>query len=124
MKSSLLGLVVASMTCFTGCMSLVPKDMFEPSVEVYQATINFKVAEKHWPRDYEELSDFLKHSHDPSYTSLQTVKFHRLDFIRLRDGGLKIDMDYTTASGDATVRDSFMMSAPQIIHEEQGNGTP
>jgi hypothetical protein len=114
-KSFLLGLVVASMTCFTGCMS-VPEDTFKPSTELYLAAINFQLAEKRWPRDYEDLSDFLKRSHDPHYASLQAVKFHRLDFISLRDGDLKVDMDYTTASGDATVSDSFVMSVPQIIH--------
>ena len=106
------------MTCFTGCISL-PKDMFNPLAELQQGTLKFQLAEKRWPRDYEELSDFLKHSDEPAYTSLQAVKFHRLDFISLSDGALNVEINYTTASGDATVSDSFVMSVPQIVHEEQ-----
>jgi hypothetical protein len=74
MESFLLGLVVASMTCFTGC-TIIPEDTFNPLVELQQGTLKFQLAEKHWPRDYEDLSGFLKRSHDPTYASLQTVKF-------------------------------------------------
>jgi hypothetical protein len=122
MKSLLFVLALAGMTCFTGCIS-VPKDMFDPFGEVFRSVINFQLAEKRWPRDYEELSGFLKRSDDPTYKSLESVKFHRLDFIVLSDGGLKIYMDYTTASGDATVNDSFVLSKPKITPEQKGNGS-
>ena len=89
MKSFLLILAMAGMACFTGCIS-VPKDMVVPGVELQQATLKFRLAEKHWPRDYDDLSGFLKRSHDPTYASLQAVKFHRLDFIALPDGGIKV----------------------------------
>ena len=121
MKSFLLILVMAGMTCFTGCIS-VPKDMVVPGVELQQATLKFRLAEKRWPKDYDELSGFLKRSHDPTYASLQAVKFHRLDFIALPDGGIKVDMRYTTASGDATLPMGFWMGKPTIYNEEQGGG--
>ena len=119
-KSFLIVLVMAGMTCFTGCISF-PKDMVTPAVELQQATLNFRLAEKHWPKDYEELSGFLKRSHDPTYASLQAVKFHRLDFVALPDGGIKVDMRYTTASGDATLNMGFWMGKPTTYNEDPGN---
>ncbi len=122
MNSVLLGLVMAGTACFVGCMSDVPKDTFTPIGDLNRAVITFQIAEKRWPRDYEELSDFLKHSDDPAYTRLEAVKFHRLDFINQLDGGLKVDVNYTTASGDATVSDSQVLSVPKVVHGEQDNG--
>lgn len=110
-KGLLLSLVAACMAFFTGC-SVVPKDAFDPAGELFQSAIKFQLAEDRWPKDYEDLSTFLKNSDDPAYTSLQAVKFHRLDFISLSGGRLKIDVDYTTASGDATSRMSFVLSTP------------
>lgn len=108
--------MVAGM-CLTGCIS-PPKDMFDPAVELEQGTIKFQLAEKRWPMDYDDLSGFLMRSHDPTYASLKAVKFHRLKFIALPDGGIKIDMNYTTTSGDAKVKCSFGIGKPEIIPEQ------
>jgi hypothetical protein len=112
MKYVLLGFAVICTTFLTGCMSqkagaglgaavleAALKPMFEPSLELARGANEFREQRKRWPKDYEELSSFLRHSDDRTFRQLQAVQFHSIHFSDLPDGRLRVDADYTARSG-------------------------
>jgi len=70
----------------------------EPPVALAEGANEFSVAKKHWPRNYEELSRFLRHSDEKIYTALQAAQFERIEFSDMPDGCLEINADYTIRS--------------------------
>ena len=110
----LLGFAVTCMAVFTGCISqragaglgavvleAAVKPMFDPVFELACAANEFRETKKRWPKDYDELSSFLKRSDDKTYQTFQTVKYQRIDFSETTDGKLKINADYTFSSRGA-----------------------
>jgi len=87
--------------------------MFEPSLELASASHQFRGARKRWPKDYEELSGFLKESDDEKFMQLQAVRFHSIRFAELPDGKLKIDADYSVDSANVRI-DGMQLTAFDI----------
>jgi len=144
MKYALLGLAMVCASVFTGCISRktadglgarVLRDVLEigldPAFELAYASNEFRVAKHRWPRDYEELSSFLKQADDKTYSSFQAVKYHPITFTETADGKLRIEADYTlnlnsparkltsgdtVSSASGTGRIEFMLS-PFDPHE-------
>lgn len=124
----LLSLVATCVTISTGCtahriaVGLGPrfaeamaeqmiKPMFEPSIALAYAANEFREAKEHWPKDYEELSNFLKQFDEQRYNVLQSVLFHRIEFGEMPDGRLEINADYSSASGGTVSIDRMRISA-------------
>jgi adhesin HecA-like repeat protein len=66
----------------------------QPALDLQYASNEFRVAKQRWPQNYDELSSFLKQTDDTTYSSLQTVEFHRIKFTEAAEGKLRIDADY------------------------------
>ena len=124
MKYVLLGLAMTCTTFLTGCASqntsaglgatvleAALKPMFEPSVELARGANEFRDARKHWPKDYDELSGFLRQSDNRIFTELQAVQFHSIHFSELPDGRLRVDADYTADSGAKVRIEDMRISA-------------
>ena len=120
----LLTLGVMSVTVFTGCMServgagLAPvvleaaiKPMFEPPQLLAREANEFREAKKRWPKNYDELSSFLRHSDAQTFRQIEAVQFHSIHFSDLPDGRLRVDADYTVGSG-TSVRINDMRISP------------
>jgi len=120
----LLGLAMTCTTFLTGCASqntsaglgatvleAALKPMFEPSVELARGANEFRDARKYWPKDYDELSGFLRQSDNRIFTELQAVQFHSIHFSELPDGRLRVDADYTADSGAKVRIEDMRISA-------------
>jgi len=75
------------------------KPMFDQTIGLSYSVNEFREAKKRWPKDYGELSAFLKQFDDKMYEAFQTVKYQRIDFRETADGKLRIDADYSFDSG-------------------------
>ena len=67
---------------------------FQPAFDLQYASNEFRVAKQRWPKDYDELSSFLKENDNTTYSSLQAVEFHRIKFTEAAEDKLRIDADY------------------------------
>lgn len=111
-KYMLLSLAAAGTLISAGCISrragaglsavvieAAIKPIFDPVFELAYAANEFREVKKRWPKDYDELSGFLKQSDDKTYQAFQTTKYDRIDFVETADGKLTINADYTLDSG-------------------------
>jgi hypothetical protein len=107
MKCALLSVAILCGTTLTGCISQqlgaalgarvfegALEAAFQPAFDLLYASNEFRVAKQRWPKDYDELSAFLKETDDTTYSSLQAVEFHRIKFTEAAEGKLRIDADY------------------------------
>src|SRR5262249_22648412 len=110
-KRALLGVAILSGIMSTGCISQqlgaalgervfvgALEVAFQPALDMQYASNEFRVAKHRWPKDYDELSSFLKENDETTYSSLQAVEFHRITFTEAAEGKLRIDADYTLNS--------------------------
>jgi hypothetical protein len=111
MKRALLSVAILCGIMSTGCISQqlgaelgkrifagVLKVAFQPALDLEYASNEFRVANQRWPKNYDELSSFLKQYDDTTYSSLQAVEFHRITFTEAAEGKLKINADCTLNS--------------------------
>ena len=104
-------IVLLVITLFTGCIShrfgtgldeaviggVVEKSV-EPPLALAEGVNEFRMAKKRWPRNYEELSTFLRDSDEKTFSALLSARFERIDFADMPDGSLEINADYTLRS--------------------------
>ena len=106
-KYAFLSVLVVCASIFSGCVSrkagaglgaVVLAGSLEvalnPAFELAYASNEFRVARHRWPRDYDELSSFLKQTDNRTYSSCQALKFHQINFTETADNNLRIDADY------------------------------
>jgi hypothetical protein len=129
MKYVLLGFAMVFASIFTGCVSRkataglgaaafggVVEVALDPAFQLAYASNEFRVAKHRWPRDYDELSSFLKQTGDNTYSSLQAVKYHRINFAETADGKLSIEADYTfNSTGKLNSGGRFSLSGTGMI---------
>ena len=99
--TGLLGLIGACVIFSTGCISHdfgnavatnAISQAIVPPLELSLSAAKFRQANRRWPRDYDELSAFLKSSSD----GVQLRPYDRVDFTENSDGSLEI---YAIAPG-------------------------
>ena len=101
-KHILLGFVAICMALCAGCGSLESKGLnpvidkaliapvTEPLRDLYQGAREFRVSKDRWPKDFPELSDFLKQSDSAVYRKLQVAQLSVIEFSDAPNGWLKI----------------------------------
>src|SRR5260370_4488476 len=108
MKRVLFSLAIVCAIMFTGCISQkagaelgarvfegILEVAFQPALDFAYASNEFRVAKHRWPRDYDELSSFLKQTDDTTYSSLQAVECHRIKFTETAECNLSIEAYFT-----------------------------
>jgi hypothetical protein len=108
MRYTLLGIAMVCTIIFTGCMSqragagpgavvveAALEPLLDPAFELAYASNEYRVVKHRWPKDYDELSNFLKQTGNKKYSLFLAVKYHRIDFAETADGKLRIEADYT-----------------------------
>ena len=123
-KYALFGLVAMSTAVFGGCMSQkvgvglgavvlasILKDSFDPVFELAFASNEFREAKKRWPKDYGELSNFLKQTDNKTFQAFQAVNFQRVEFAEVADGKLRINAEFTFGSGGTGKIEGMEISA-------------
>lgn len=111
MKYAFVGLAMVCAGILSGCVSRqagaqlgavvmggVLEVALDPGLELAYASNEFRMANHRWPRDYDELSSFLKQTGDRTYPSFQAVKYDRIHFTETTDGKLRVEADYTLNS--------------------------
>lgn len=118
------GVLVTCTSLFAGCMSQKAgagigaviveaafKASFDPVFELAFASNEFRETKKRWPKDYEELSNFLKQSDDKTYRAFRTVTYQRIDFAEAADGKLRINAEFTFDSSGTGKIEGMEISA-------------
>ena len=96
---------------------------FEPGLVLAQAANEFRTANKRWPKDYLELSSFLKVVDRKSFDILESAHYDHIEFCETPEGLLEVNsafsimnQDYSLPSGGAVrINDLKVSVTSQII---------
>lgn len=119
-KNALLGCVTAFVVICAGCASHRNDDnknnnalasaliqgmvepAYAPGTSLARGANEFRVACGRWPKNYPELSNFLKTSDAETYQKLEAIRFSHIEFSEAADGWMNVSAQYPMASNGST----------------------